>query len=74
VADEYIYRVTRVDTHKKYWHQPLKRVVNERSFQAYLNMARTYRRYKIVKVERAKISEFEDCTEEYVPTVQPSGS
>lgn len=72
--DECVYRVTREDTRNGYFHQPLVRTVNKRSMAALLASSREYSRYKIVKVERAPVGEFEDVTSEYVPTVQPGGS
>ncbi len=66
--DQYVYRVTRKDNHKGYYHQPLKRTVNARSFTALLLSAGQYQRYTITKVERAKTGEFEDVTTDYVAT------
>jgi hypothetical protein len=60
----FVYRVHREDTHHGYWHQPLKKTVSERSFQALLKESRTNSRYKIVKVERAELPEWEDITKE----------
>lgn len=71
---DYIYRVTRQDIYKDYYHQPLVRVVNQRSFSALIKSSREYHRYKIVKVERAPIGDFEDVTGEHVPSVPDGGS
>ena len=68
---KYIYRVTRQDTYNGYFHQPLIREVNERSKAALIASAKEYPRYKIIKVERAPVGEYEDVTGEYIdmPTV-----
>lgn len=60
----YMYRVTREDTYKGYWHQSLIREVNERSMRALVTSSVEYSRYKIVKIERAPVGEFEDVTQE----------
>lgn len=60
----YVYRVEREDTHHGYYHQPLVRVVNQRSFSALLKSSRVDKRYKIVKVERALVGDWEDVTSE----------
>jgi hypothetical protein len=64
VADKYVYRVHREDTHHSHWHAPLKKTVSERAFRALLRESETNSRYKIIKVERAELPEWEDITEE----------
>ena len=60
-----VYRVTREDTHHGYYHQPLVRVVTQRSFAALVKSAKVDKRYKILKVEEAEVGDWSDVTHEY---------
>jgi hypothetical protein len=62
----YVYRVIREDTYGNYYKAPLVREVNSRSLAALIKSAREYPRYKIVKIERAPVGEYEDVTAEYL--------
>jgi hypothetical protein len=67
---KYMYRVTREDTWKGYWHQPLVREVNQRSMSALVTSSNAYSRYKIVKIERAVVLEYADVTDEILKGTQ----
>jgi len=60
-----VYRITREDSHKRYYHQPLVKVGTKQMLSATLRSASEYSRYRITKIEEAEV-EWHDVTEQYV--------